>query len=319
MIKGTLCLYPNEELPIGKRPSIFSPTEVRPLMDRRISSRPSSQPSRGRDAVVSNHAWRQEILFVKLRIVAALIWLGYTPFVPTVSTLLMTLTAGVFALSNVMLWRYIRRDENKTNLSFVQVAACCIEWGGATAAAAQYRGELSHAALPGYLILIVLTAIRYRVIGAFAAGATSATLVTFIHSVRAWTSAEGDLLHTSIHISIWIVLIGVMSAVVGIYMDVSAESNQYWAMVFKRFHREQLGISGREWQVLELLLEGLTYQQIADRLTISHSTVRTHVRHLAEKFDVTGGREAIEQRARDLDMFSEEVSDSQETGYFDLD
>jgi len=54
---------------------------------------------------------------------------------------------------------------------------------------------------------------------------------------------------------------------------------------------EEKGISGREREVLELLFEGKTNQEIADGLFISLSTVKTH---LSSIFNKTGTRNRME-------------------------
>jgi DNA-binding CsgD family transcriptional regulator len=51
------------------------------------------------------------------------------------------------------------------------------------------------------------------------------------------------------------------------------------------------GISEREWEVVNLLLEGKTNQEIADALYISLSTVKTHLKNIFEK---TGTRNRME-------------------------
>jgi DNA-binding CsgD family transcriptional regulator len=47
-------------------------------------------------------------------------------------------------------------------------------------------------------------------------------------------------------------------------------------------------LSGREHQVLALLAEGFTTREIADELGLASVTVKTHVDHLCEKFEVSG-------------------------------
>ncbi len=51
--------------------------------------------------------------------------------------------------------------------------------------------------------------------------------------------------------------------------------------------------SERELQVLDLLSEGLRMKEIADRLSLSVNTVRTHVRHIYEKLQVQSRTEAL--------------------------
>ena len=60
-----------------------------------------------------------------------------------------------------------------------------------------------------------------------------------------------------------------------------------------------LGISGRELEVLELLAQGSSNKEIADRLCVSPHTVKTHLGHLYDKLDVARRTQAV-QKAREL-------------------
>ena len=62
---------------------------------------------------------------------------------------------------------------------------------------------------------------------------------------------------------------------------------------------KKLGISKREFEVLELIAEGLSNQDIADRLFVSTSTVKTHVSNVLAKLDASRRTEAI-ARAKQL-------------------
>ena len=52
-------------------------------------------------------------------------------------------------------------------------------------------------------------------------------------------------------------------------------------------------LSDRENEVLQLLADGLLYKEIADRLYISHGTVRQHIHNIYEKLHVQNRTEAI--------------------------
>jgi DNA-binding NarL/FixJ family response regulator len=52
-------------------------------------------------------------------------------------------------------------------------------------------------------------------------------------------------------------------------------------------------LSGREREVLELLVEGLSNGQIAERLTISPATVRFHVSSILRKLGASSRAEAV--------------------------
>lgn len=56
---------------------------------------------------------------------------------------------------------------------------------------------------------------------------------------------------------------------------------------------EAHGLSGRELEVLRLLAEGLTNQEIADTLFISRRTAASHVDHILEKLDVRSRTAAV--------------------------
>lgn len=56
---------------------------------------------------------------------------------------------------------------------------------------------------------------------------------------------------------------------------------------------KRTGISAREYEVLELISAGLSNQDIADRLFVSTSTVKTHVSNILAKLDASRRTEAI--------------------------
>ena len=60
-------------------------------------------------------------------------------------------------------------------------------------------------------------------------------------------------------------------------------------------------VSERELEVLHLINDGLTNQEIADQLVIAVSTVKTHINHLYGKFGVRSRVQAV-AIARDLGL-----------------
>ncbi len=68
-------------------------------------------------------------------------------------------------------------------------------------------------------------------------------------------------------------------------------------------------LSPREQEVLHALAQGATTGEIARRLVISESTVKTHVRHILEKLDATTRAEAV-ARAAALGLLSSSASSS---------
>lgn len=64
---------------------------------------------------------------------------------------------------------------------------------------------------------------------------------------------------------------------------------------------DSLGISPREFAILELIAAGLANKEIARRLDISPNTVKTHIARLFEKLDVNRRTQAI-RKAQDLSI-----------------
>jgi NarL family two-component system response regulator LiaR len=60
----------------------------------------------------------------------------------------------------------------------------------------------------------------------------------------------------------------------------------------------KIGISKREWEVLALMSEGLSNQEIAGRLFVSLNTVKTHSSNLFEKLEVKRRTQAVEKGKR---------------------
>lgn len=64
---------------------------------------------------------------------------------------------------------------------------------------------------------------------------------------------------------------------------------------------QRLGVSKREYEVLELMAQGLSNQEIADKLFVSLNTVKTHSSNLFMKLDARRRTQAI-HRAKELGL-----------------
>lgn len=62
---------------------------------------------------------------------------------------------------------------------------------------------------------------------------------------------------------------------------------------------QRLGISKREHEVLELMAQGLSNQEIGDKLFVSLNTIKTHSSNLFLKLEVNRRTQAV-QRAKEL-------------------
>jgi two-component system, NarL family, response regulator LiaR len=58
-------------------------------------------------------------------------------------------------------------------------------------------------------------------------------------------------------------------------------------------HNEQALLSVREKEVLELLAKGLLYKEIADKLGVTHETVKKHLKNIYQKLHVQNKIEAL--------------------------
>jgi DNA-binding NarL/FixJ family response regulator len=60
----------------------------------------------------------------------------------------------------------------------------------------------------------------------------------------------------------------------------------------------QSKLTSREWEVLDLLCQDLSTDEIADRLVVSVETVRSHVKNVLRKLEVRSRREAVAAASR---------------------
>jgi DNA-binding NarL/FixJ family response regulator len=63
--------------------------------------------------------------------------------------------------------------------------------------------------------------------------------------------------------------------------------------------RQQTDLTKRELEILSLLVEGLNYAMIGERLFISLDTVRNHIRHIYEKLHVHSKSQAVAKAMRE--------------------
>jgi len=117
---------------------------------------------------------------------------------------------------------------------------------------------------------------------------------------------EFRLLFINHAIELYVTAIAIVFMVLGIWVakhltkpkTVLVEKTVYVAPLenFERNEQalEQLGISKRELEVLELIAEGLSNHEIAERLFVSLNTVKTHSSKLFEKLEVNKRTQAVE-------------------------
>lgn len=75
------------------------------------------------------------------------------------------------------------------------------------------------------------------------------------------------------------------------------------AFQFDQTRIDSLGISKREYEVLELIAKGLSNQEIADKLFVSLNTIKTHSSNLFLKLEVSRRTQAV-QKAKELQLIA---------------
>ena len=110
-----------------------------------------------------------------------------------------------------------------------------------------------------------------------------------------------------IPLEFYVGLVAVMFTAVGVWAGLKltrpkivreiVETNGHFEL--DQANLEKLGISPREYEVLGLIAAGHSNQEIADKLFVSTSTVKTHVSNVLAKLDARRRTQAI-QRAKEL-------------------
>jgi DNA-binding NarL/FixJ family response regulator len=65
-----------------------------------------------------------------------------------------------------------------------------------------------------------------------------------------------------------------------------------------QWENEKYALSNREKEILQLMVEGLSFHTIAEKLFVSYETVRTHVKRIYKKLHVASATEAVVKAIR---------------------
>jgi DNA-binding NarL/FixJ family response regulator len=89
---------------------------------------------------------------------------------------------------------------------------------------------------------------------------------------------------------------------IGIFINKKTQKQQSASSKTLDFKRiEELGLSKREYEVLKEVASGLSNQEIAKKLFVSESTIKTHVSNLLVKLNAKRRTQAI-QISKDLNI-----------------
>jgi len=117
---------------------------------------------------------------------------------------------------------------------------------------------------------------------------------------------EYRLFVRDLSIEFYIGIIAIMFTVLGAWVGLKLTRRKTIIITnpsfqFDESRLEKLGISKREYEVLELMAKGLSNQEIADKLFVSLNTIKTHSSNLFIKLDAKRRTQAI-QRAKELNL-----------------
>jgi DNA-binding CsgD family transcriptional regulator len=113
---------------------------------------------------------------------------------------------------------------------------------------------------------------------------------------------ESQYMARRVSTEIYALLIGVAFTVLGLWLGrVLTPQRQSNAFALNEAALRSLGITKREYAVLEQLASGLSNKEIAASLHVSPNTVKTHIARLYEKLEV-GQRVQAVQKAKELHL-----------------
>lgn len=99
-------------------------------------------------------------------------------------------------------------------------------------------------------------------------------------------------------LGIWLALKLTKPKVETVIVEKEIYINNTNGFTFNEVEFTRLGLSKRELEVLQLMAEGFSNNEIAARLFVSVNTIKTHTSKLFEKLDVKRRTQAIEKAKR---------------------
>lgn len=104
-----------------------------------------------------------------------------------------------------------------------------------------------------------------------------------------------------IRIELFGALIGLVFMAIGIWFGITWYKKKN---SIEKYDGHKLGLSQREVEVLELLAQGYSNQEIADKLFVSLNTIKTHISKIYQKLHAKRRTQAI-QKARELALIAQ--------------
>lgn len=118
-----------------------------------------------------------------------------------------------------------------------------------------------------------------------------------LFQISKYSFVSGDL-----NIEIVIAIVAVVFFIIGIYLNKrSLHQERPPAGEIDHDRIKSLGLSKREYEVLQEISLGLSNKEIADKLFLSESTIKTHVSNILVKLNAKRRTQAI-QKAKEMQI-----------------
>ncbi len=131
-------------------------------------------------------------------------------------------------------------------------------------------------------------------------GLALATLITLLKFL------EYRLFVRDLSMEVYVGIVAVMFTILGVWAGFKLTRRKTIIITNPNFRFDEsrlvkLGISRREYEVLELMSKGLSNREIADKLFVSLNTIKTHSSNLFLKLEAKRRTQAI-QKAKELNL-----------------
>ena len=115
-------------------------------------------------------------------------------------------------------------------------------------------------------------------------------------------------LYNNITDDIWLAVFSILFLIIGIILSRKLFTRTLVVTrekpaIINQYQLIKSGLSKREAEILLLMHEGLSNQQIADKLFISENTIKKHISNIFQKLQVERRTEAI-KKARELSIIT---------------
>lgn len=111
-----------------------------------------------------------------------------------------------------------------------------------------------------------------------------------------------SIISGNIKIEIIISIIAIVFFIIGVYLNKRSLHDKKSIAKEINYHKiKELEISNREYEVLKAISEGLSNKEIANRLYVTESTIKTHVSNLLIKLNAKRRTQAL-QIAQELNI-----------------